>query len=101
MCNCVLKRNQCWNFQTVYGGQEQSRKRVVVPARQASQQGGIVSLESILGLLKSLKIWALVGFARLICIFSILFTVAAHLINVIARMSTKWAEKKSNQIRLL
>ncbi len=34
---------------------------VVVPAHQASQPGGIRSLESILGLLKSLKIWALVA----------------------------------------
>jgi hypothetical protein len=33
--------------------------RVVVPARQATQPGGIGSLESILGLLKSLKIRAL------------------------------------------
>jgi hypothetical protein len=30
----------------------------VVPARQAIRAGGIGSLESILGLLKSLKIWA-------------------------------------------
>ncbi len=30
--------------------------RVVVPARQATQPGGIGSLDSILGLLKSLKI---------------------------------------------
>jgi len=37
-----------------------SRKRVVVPARQATQVGGIEALESILGLLKSLKIRALV-----------------------------------------
>jgi hypothetical protein len=32
--------------------------RVVVPARLATQPGGIGSLESILGLLKSLKIRA-------------------------------------------
>jgi hypothetical protein len=32
--------------------------KVVVPARQATQPGGIGSLESILGLLKRLKIWA-------------------------------------------
>jgi hypothetical protein len=37
------------------GGKEQSRNRVVVPARQATQAGGNDSLESILGLLKSLK----------------------------------------------
>jgi hypothetical protein len=42
-----------------YGGQEPSRNRVVVPARQATQPGGVGSLELILGLLKSLKIWAL------------------------------------------
>jgi hypothetical protein len=35
--------------------------RVVVPARQAKHPGGIGSLESILGLLKSLKIRALAG----------------------------------------
>jgi hypothetical protein len=45
--------------------QEPSRKRVVVPVRQATQPGGIGSLESILGLLKSLKIRALVD-AKLI-----------------------------------
>ncbi len=42
---------QCWNFRTVYEGQELSRNRVVVPARQATQAGGIDSLESIPGLL--------------------------------------------------
>jgi hypothetical protein len=36
-----------------------SRNRVVVPARQPTQLGGIGSLESILVLLKSLKIRAL------------------------------------------
>jgi hypothetical protein len=74
-----------------------------VPARQATQHGGIGSLESILGVLKSLKIRALVGFARLIClidrIFFILFTVAAHLINVMARMLTNGLEK-IKQIKL-
>ncbi len=35
---------------------EPSRHRVVVPARQATQPGGIGSLESILGLLNSLKV---------------------------------------------
>ncbi len=35
------------------------RNTVVVPARRAKQPGGIGSLESILGLLKSLKIRAL------------------------------------------
>jgi hypothetical protein len=35
--------------------------RVVVPARQATPPGGIGSLDSILGLLKSLKIRALAG----------------------------------------
>jgi hypothetical protein len=34
---------------------------VAVPARQAAQSGGIGSLASILGLLKSLKIRALAG----------------------------------------
>jgi len=42
-----------------------SRNRVIVPARQATQPGGIGSLESILGLLKSLKIWALVWWLSL------------------------------------
>jgi hypothetical protein len=32
--------------------------RVVIPARQGTQPGGIGSLESIIGLLKSLKIRA-------------------------------------------
>ncbi len=42
-------------FYTIYGSQEPSRNRVVVLARQATQPGGTGSLESILGLLKSLK----------------------------------------------
>jgi hypothetical protein len=33
--------------------------RVIIPARQATKPGGVGSLESILGLLKSLKIRAL------------------------------------------
>jgi hypothetical protein len=48
-------------FKQIYGGQEPSRNRVVARARQAthSQPGGFGFLESILGLLKSLKIRAL------------------------------------------
>jgi len=49
----------CLNFRTIYGGLEPCRNRVVVPARQAIRPGGIGSLESIFGLLKSLKIRAL------------------------------------------
>jgi hypothetical protein len=47
------------------GGYEPSRNRVVdvVPARQVTQPGGICSLESILGLLKSLKKFGL-GFNK-------------------------------------
>ncbi len=45
--------NNPWGLGTDY------RNRVVVPASQATQPGGIGSLESILGLLKSLKIRAL------------------------------------------
>ncbi len=45
-------------FLTIFGGGKPSRNRVVVPARQATQPGGIGSLESILGLLKNLKIRA-------------------------------------------
>jgi hypothetical protein len=57
----------CWNCLTTYESWEPIRNRVVVPARQATQSGGIDSLESILGLLKY-KIWALkcVGFRILI-----------------------------------
>ncbi len=47
---------QCWNFYTSMG----ARNRVV-PARQATQPGGIGSLESILGLLESLKIQSQLG----------------------------------------
>ncbi len=43
-------------FLNNYGGQEPSRKRVLVPARQATEAGGIDSLESISGLHRSLKI---------------------------------------------
>jgi hypothetical protein len=40
------------------GGEEPSRNRVVVPARQATQTGAIGSLQSILGLHKRFKIRA-------------------------------------------
>ncbi len=43
-------------------GYEPSRNRVVVPACQATLAGGIDALESITGILKSLKIPALVYF---------------------------------------
>ncbi len=47
-----------------------ARNRVEIglslPARQATQPGGIGSLESILGLLESLKIWALMPQLRAI-----------------------------------
>ncbi len=46
-------------FLTIYGGKESSRNKVVVPARQDTQPGGIGSLESIFGLLIRLKIRAL------------------------------------------
>jgi hypothetical protein len=38
--------------------------RVVIPARKAIQPGGVGSLESILGLLKGLQIWAQVADQR-------------------------------------
>jgi hypothetical protein len=49
---------QCWYFITIYylWGLGDSRNRVVVPVRQATQAGGINTLESIPGLLTSLKI---------------------------------------------
>ncbi len=46
-------------FKQFMGGQEPSWNSVVVQAFQATQPDGISSLESILGLLKSLKIRAL------------------------------------------
>ncbi len=48
-----------WNFKNVYGGQEPRRNRVIVPARQATQAGGIHSLESIPGPNKHFKVRAL------------------------------------------
>jgi hypothetical protein len=50
--------NTVLEFLTIYGGWSPSRNRVVVPARKATQPGRISSLESILGLLKGLKIRA-------------------------------------------
>jgi hypothetical protein len=44
--------------QSMGARKELSRNRVVVPAHQAIYDGGINFLESILGLLKSMKIWA-------------------------------------------
>jgi hypothetical protein len=48
---------QSWTFRTIYGG---CRNRIGIGLwyRTTTQPGGIVSLESILGLLKSLKIRA-------------------------------------------
>ncbi len=46
-------------FKQSMGARHPSRNRLVVPARQVAQPGGIGSLESSLGLLKSLKIRAL------------------------------------------
>ncbi len=43
--------------QSMGEGQEPSRNKVFVLARQATQPGGIGSLESILGSLRSLNIW--------------------------------------------
>ena len=52
-----------WVFRNIEGADwpatKTSRNRVVVPARQATQPGGIGSLKSLLGLLKSLDIRAL------------------------------------------
>ncbi len=42
-----IDENLCRNFRTIYGGQEPSRNRVVIPASQATQADGIDSLESI------------------------------------------------------
>jgi hypothetical protein len=39
--------NSVLEFYTIYVGYELSRNRVVVPARQATQPGGIGSLEGI------------------------------------------------------
>ncbi len=50
ICNTL-----CQNFKTIYGDQEPSRNRVVVPTRKTTQAGGIDSLEWIPGLLTSLK----------------------------------------------
>ncbi len=47
-----MSRSQCWNFKTIY--ESQNRNRVVVPAREATQAGGINTLESIPGLLKKI-----------------------------------------------
>ncbi len=45
---------------------EPSRNRIVVPARQATKAGRIDYMESILGLLKSLKILALTVLLELV-----------------------------------
>ncbi len=44
-----------WDFRTINGGKEPSRKRVVVPARQATWAGEMDSLKSIPGLLKRIQ----------------------------------------------
>ena len=40
-CTSVPLLVLCWNFRTICGGQEPSMNRVVVPARHATQAGGI------------------------------------------------------------
>jgi hypothetical protein len=54
---CLVGSNGelCWNFRTIHRGEEPSRNRVVVPARHYICWRND-SLESIPGLLKSLKI---------------------------------------------
>ncbi len=57
--HCVVGcwgRTQCWNFYTIYGARHRGTEET---ARQATQPGGIGSMELKLGLLKSLKILAL------------------------------------------
>ncbi len=46
-------------FLNILGGQESSRTRIIVPARQATQAGELMSENRFLGFLKSLKILAL------------------------------------------
>jgi hypothetical protein len=59
MYNVYAFGRQCWNFQTIYGARNKVGKGFSYrPAMQATQPGGIGSLESILGLLKILKIRA-------------------------------------------
>ncbi len=53
------KEHLCWIYNNLWGLGTESRNRVSLPARQATQPGGIGFLESIFGLLKSLKIRAL------------------------------------------
>jgi hypothetical protein len=55
---------------------ERNKNRVAVPARQATKPGGIGSLESILGLLKSLKIRALLA---TVCHHAYIFRKMLHL----------------------
>jgi hypothetical protein len=71
---------------------EPSRNRVVVPARQATQPGGIGSLETILGLLKSLKIRAL----RFMTTVSDFLHIAALLLDMFK--SPKWVHTEESQI---
>ncbi len=58
--DCAAAEKPVLEFENNQWGRGPSRNSVVVPARQATQPGGIGSLESILGLIKSLKIRALV-----------------------------------------
>jgi hypothetical protein len=51
----LCRKMPSWNFWRVYGGSEPRRNRVIVPARQATEAGGIHSLESIPRLHKRLK----------------------------------------------
>ncbi len=70
VCTSIQGSKLCWNFWTIYGGQEPSRNRVLVPARQATKADGIDSLESISEHHRSLKIpprWIAITFPCQTC----------------------------------
>ncbi len=53
----ILKFQHCAGIlEQSMGAKDPSRNRLVVPARRATKAGGIEPLESIPGLLKSIKI---------------------------------------------
>jgi hypothetical protein len=55
----IVSKNEKFHFLEPQAKFQPSMNRVIVPARQETQPGGIDPSESILGLLKSLKIRAL------------------------------------------
>jgi hypothetical protein len=76
---CLYLCDLCWNFETIYGGYR-NRVGIGLPYRPARlhRVGVIDSLESILGLLESLKIRALCTELAVFSVWALIHAVAGQ-----------------------